>query len=99
MAKAKIWNFLQLPPPTPVLYEKTVGRFKFTYDHNELIVRQEEMGLFRSIIKIEPSQSDLFRFCEEAEDLYIWLSLSKVQTLSLGKAYLEPMKLWQWGNP
>lgn len=74
------------------LGKKAIGRFKFTYDHNGLIVLREEMGLFRSINKIEPSQSDLLRFCEIAEDLYIWLSLSKVQTLSLGKAYLEPMK-------
>lgn len=35
------------------------------------------MGLFRSIIKIEPSQSDLFRFCEKAEDLYIYMAVSK----------------------
>lgn len=34
------------------------------------------MGLFRSIIKIEPSQLDLFRFCEEAEDLY-YMAVSK----------------------
>lgn len=29
------------------------------------------MGLFRSIIKSEPSQSDLFRFCEEAKDMVV----------------------------
>lgn len=54
-----------------------MGRFKFTYDQNGLIVCREEMGLFRSILKIEPSQSDLFRFCEEAEDLYIYMAVSK----------------------